>query len=202
MDTLAAGALVAVVLRQSGAEQARRLGHACLGLGAGLVLVASAITLSRAGPGLLEPLDPVTQLLSYPGLALVFAGAIAILVTSLPSDRAPSALQSRFLLMLGRYSYAAYLIHVPLRNGAELLIARTGGLPLLGGTELPAQIVLTTVGIAVTLGLAAISWHLFEKRILTLKRYFAAEVAPVPALAAPLDDLPPAAGPIIAPSRR
>jgi peptidoglycan/LPS O-acetylase OafA/YrhL len=66
----------------------------------------------------------------------------------------------------GDYSYGVYLYHVPLIQLAILL-----GPPILVGTATGIVLLTLTVGVAV-LCVAAASWHVIEKPILTLRKRY------------------------------
>ncbi|NIP90809.1 MAG: hypothetical protein GWO21_18485, partial [Gammaproteobacteria bacterium] len=80
----------------------------------------------------------------------------------------------------GKYSYAIYIFHWSL---SELLFAKV--VPLnwleqqLGSLNgaLGARLVVVAI---VTYGIAWLSWHVYEKRFLRLKRYFYARPAEAP----------------------
>jgi len=44
--------------------------------------------------------------------------------------------------------------------------------PMLGESQLPASLVMLAMGLAITTVLALVSWHLYEKHFLKLKRFF------------------------------
>ena len=73
---------------------------------------------------------------------------------------------------LGRSSYAAYLLHLPVGT----LLARKadviGDTPELFGSTLPAELIFAIVAAAITLSLAWLSWRLWESPFLKLKRRF------------------------------
>ena len=180
MDTLAAGSLVAVVLRQRGPDAVRLLGTSMLWSGMFLVGVGTVWSFTHGTTQFLAPLDFGTEEFAYPGIALVFAALVAHIVTSAPTATIPKLFTNRTLRTLGKYSYGLYLIHVPIRNIARLVIERRGGLPSVWGSEIPAQIGVTVVGIAASFVLAYASWHLFEKQVLKLKGRFDSKVVPAP----------------------
>ena len=108
-----------------------------------------------------------TQTVGYLVIALLFALLIHF---TLQSDR--GLLQRLFerpwLVMLGKYSYGIYILHWPIlyflygRSGFHFWAADRFG-------NLMALALTLTVGIGVTLGLAALSWHFFEAPILRLR---------------------------------
>lgn len=163
MDSLAAGALIALVARGPGglariAGLARRSGR----LGAALLL---GLFLWLGG------LDVEHVVVGTVGFSLTAAVAAALLVSVL---RAPAAsplsvfFAAAPLRFFGRYSYALYVIHHP------LILLRPDGwsiealAPLVGGW-LPALALYVTAFIGICLLPALLSWHLLEKHFLRLK---------------------------------
>ena len=73
---------------------------------------------------------------------------------------------------MGRYSYALYLFHVPIRRFIRDEYFPVASFPVLFDSPLPGQLLFYVVATAPALALAWLSWHLFEKRILSLNRFF------------------------------
>ena len=172
LDGLAVGALVAVAARGPGGLARLRAWSGPAALGAAAVLAAVA-----AGGGL-DPLRPAMQTAGYSAF-VVLAGAL--LVRTLTASRASALarmLERAPLVVLGRYSYALYLFHLPVRAAVrDTLFAR--GWPLTaGGSYLPAQLAFYAVSTGAALALAWASWHLLEKRFLALRRFVGAEPLP------------------------
>ncbi len=78
-------------------------------------------------------------------------------------------LASHFMTQTGKYSYALYVVHVPIANVAAPAITRLLGAHL--GTALSFA-VFAVAAFGASWLTAILSWHLFEKRVLALKRYF------------------------------
>jgi peptidoglycan/LPS O-acetylase OafA/YrhL len=180
LDGLAVGALVAVAARGPGGLDRLRAWLGPAALGAAGVLAAAA----AAGGGF-DPLRPVMQTAGYTAF-VVLAGAL--LVRTLTATRASAlarTLERAPLVALGRYSYALYLFHLPVRAVIrDALLAR--GWPLtVGGSYLLAQLAFYAVSTAATLALAWASWHLLEKRFLALRRFVGGETPPARAAEAP-----------------
>lgn len=168
MDALGIGALVAVRMRDDAAWSPRRLA----GSGALLILLGTVWHLLAGRWQPLAPLDPATQLLTYGGLAMLFGGFVATAAAATDGSRWHRWLTRRWLIALGTYSYALYVFHVPIRNAMRLVLDRYGGLPSLAGSQLPAQLGMTVIGISLSYACARVSWQLFERPILSLKRHF------------------------------
>jgi peptidoglycan/LPS O-acetylase OafA/YrhL len=172
MDALALGGILALLVREEGwAERLARWVRPAAMAGA-LLLVVTAVLSTRLTPesGPFPPLALHVQLLGYPGVDLLSAALVGFAV--LPGESPLRALLTRPILMkLGKYSYALYLLHVPLR---DLLRGRIfdGGLPRVAGSQVPVQLLLLVGCIALTYLVSLASWHFFEKHFLSLKKRF------------------------------
>ncbi|MGH7467510.1 MAG: acyltransferase family protein [Longimicrobiales bacterium] len=174
MDALALGGALALVVRgPSGLEGAAQLASRLLK--ASGILLAVAISwnlLSFPGNSWLPPLNYPTQIVGYVGTELA-SGALILWALCATRPGLLRTLSSRPLVALGKYSYGLYLIHVPIRDLIRSWLAqRPTGLPALAGSQLPAQVALYIVGIGVSVAIALVSWHFFEKHFLKLKALF------------------------------
>ena len=98
-----------------------------------------------------------------------------------PESSLARVLSWRGLVTLGTYSYAMYLVHVPLLR----VVSKVGLPPQWTGSErwpLVWVVGYPAVLGVFTLGSAMLSWHLCEKHFLAQKRYFpyGARLAHVP----------------------
>ena len=108
------------------------------------------------------------QTIGFSALALLFGGVI-VLATASPWAR---WFENPLLRALGKYSYALYLFNLPLRA-----VVRDEGftperIPAVLDSHLPGQIVFYVVATALSFAAAYLSWHLYEKHFLRLKRFF------------------------------
>jgi peptidoglycan/LPS O-acetylase OafA/YrhL len=161
-DALAMGALVAILVREQQrapderrdrrrADLARVAFYTSLGTFAMLV----------ATDALAVPFGPVSLVVASSLLAILGGAGIYILATS----ESPRWLCSPVLVSIGMYSYAMYMIHVPIRRlVTDWVSAHVGGTYELLLANFVALL-------AVSWALAWISWHLLERPILSLKRY-------------------------------
>jgi peptidoglycan/LPS O-acetylase OafA/YrhL len=103
------------------------------------------------------------------GYTLVAIGFGALLVHVLHAR--PRAFSGRVLPMLGRYSYALYIVHNPV---LYLVGGRwfTHGVPVIGGSQLPGELAGVAMAGGLSMALSIASWHLLEKHFLALKRWF------------------------------
>jgi len=167
MDALAVGGFLALAARGPGGMSA--LVPLARRVGAVAALALIALGGWRLG---LTFHDPAVQAVGYLLLDLFFAAALALTVTSPPTAGLAVVLDLAPLRWLGRYSYGLYVynsIFLLAADGLSLLprlVAATGS-PAAG------RLLFIVLAAAGTLGAAWLSWHLFEKHFLKLKRYFA-----------------------------
>lgn len=115
------------------------------------------------------------DLLYGPGLTMVSIAFLGYVIGSVRGTLGPRTTwftTHRFMLLLGKYSYSIYLFHFPI---AAALKYREGGKLSIGGTPLPLvdSVINLTIVTAVSLGIAKVTWHLWETPWLRLKRRFA-----------------------------
>ena len=178
VDTLAIGSLIAVLVRSpEGLSWVRKAARPALFAGIAVIL---AVMASLPSFGTLPPRDLTVQFFAYPAVATV---AAALLVMAMQSDRRTPmgyALSNGALPALGRYSYALYLFHVPIRDVIRNSGIGSSDVGIIAGSRIPLQVAIIAGGIALTYVIALASWNLFEKHLLALKRYFPYE-SPRPA---------------------
>ena len=168
MDTLAAGAWLAISLRDASLRRTiEKLAPKIL-IGASALLVAINLpTLQMTGS------EPAMQTTGFPLLALI---ASAILVMALDARRAHSrlrrVLRTSTLRFFGKYSYGMYVVHLPVVVVFEALGFTIARIASGNGTRIPAAIVFTLSALAATTFIAFVSWHLYEKHFLKLKTRF------------------------------
>jgi peptidoglycan/LPS O-acetylase OafA/YrhL len=157
VDSLAFGALPACLLRLPDGERlVRSLIRPAAQLGGGLAGVIAAFDIG----GLVGPWwnggGAWWASVGYSALGLFFAAIIAGVVLRPPVENPGPAF--RFLRLTGIYSYGLYVIHAPV-----LYILRD-----LGWTshDWRGQVMYALTAGAISYGLAALSWHWFESRIL------------------------------------
>lgn len=131
--------------------------------------------------------DPVVEIIGQPAIATVFA--FPMFATVCPSNRVESRLtrwmSAGWLRRLGKYSYAIYVIHMPLHVVLEGTAA-----PLVNGHgswgSMALMFVYSTMILGLSILLAIVSWNLIERRFLLLKdRLAPRKNATVVAAAAP-----------------
>jgi peptidoglycan/LPS O-acetylase OafA/YrhL len=175
LDGLALGAFLALIVRQPrGVERlARALPLAAPAIG-GLLAVSFVWTrlVSRDG---LEFILPVRA-----ALILLLLACLLVWALVAPKRSATSwFFCSRVMVFLGTYSYGLYVYHHFISyyltvNRTDLELGRWLG------SHLAAVALQATLGILASLALAYLSYQLFEKRFLNLKRLFATAKEPAP----------------------
>ena len=162
VDALALGALVALALRSE--TWRPRLARALVPAGA-VAAVGLAIVVARTHG--LERLNPTVQTYAYSMLGILFAAAIAAIALD-PDRPAARALSWRPLRLLGRYSYAMYVLHFPIKIavlhvwGARVA-AMSAEHPV--ATDIGFVAALTPVALAA----AVVSYYAVERPFLRLK---------------------------------
>jgi len=162
MDALAIGAGVAALIRGDGVRRIVANSRASLlgGIGSGILL----------GGAVLGHLARTSAAMQASGYTLIAVGFAVLLIGALPPHRIPARILSWSpLRRIGTYSYGMYVFHAPF----HILV----GLPLLERLHWKQG---TAFGVAymigatlVTLALAALSYHLYERRFLALKQRLA-----------------------------
>jgi len=165
MDTLATGALVALLVRDPvGRIHLARWapGIACVGIG----WLALIFVVHR---GLGD--DPAIQTVGYSVIALTFGALIA---TSLDRRAVPwlrRILSSTPLRFFGTYSYGLYVLHQPIMLWFTEQGLQAGNFPLLLGSKLPGAMVYAVVTVGLSIVFALASWYLWERPFLRMKRF-------------------------------
>ena len=170
LDGLATGAFIALSMRDPVARAALERWSKT----AGVVALAAALVLYGPVP-VPEALSAKLDLsIGFSTLCIGFGALLTRVVLCRPASLLARVLSWRGLVTLGTYSYAMYLVHVPLLR----VVSKVAVPPQWPGSErFPTLWVLgyTAMLGALTLVAAMASWHLCEKHFLALKRYFAYE---------------------------
>jgi peptidoglycan/LPS O-acetylase OafA/YrhL len=179
VDTLCVGALLATVARrEAGAGPlVRSSGPAALAVGAVILAVSGWCAAMRTGLAVLHPIRGT--------LFAIFFGALTLMsVKDAQQSLVARAFQSSWLRTLGKYSYGLYVYHGLLSQHMHVLRVQDRLATLLGSNSL-AIAAQTLLGVGISLLVSALSYELFEKRFLALKRLFEPKRAAVAAPSRP-----------------
>jgi peptidoglycan/LPS O-acetylase OafA/YrhL len=167
LDGLATGAFIALSMRDSEARgQLDRFSRIAGG-------VSLAVAALLYGPVRVpEPLSLYLDFsIGFSALCVGFGALLVRVILASPRSWLARVLSLRGLVTLGTYSYAMYLVHVPLLR----VVSKVGLPPQWAGSQRsPMLWVLgyTAVSSGLTLLAAILSWELCEKHFLALKRHF------------------------------
>jgi peptidoglycan/LPS O-acetylase OafA/YrhL len=169
VDQLALGALLAVLFRTPGGRGWLVRWWRPVAVGGALAFVALGLPL---GP--FDMHRAPLEIWSHTLLGLAYGGLLAGAVAGEGTGGALQRLLGAApLQVLGRYSYGLYVVHYFVHEAAVAAMRRwpggAGALATRGGV-----LAYAAAATAVSLGLAWLSWHLFEKRFLALKSRFVA----------------------------
>ncbi len=187
VDDLALGALAALLLRGTmdvplAARIARGLVCWCGAAALGLVVVDNAMgwatpEIMGTGGG------PLFQTVGYTLAGLTCLGGLVLAVASCPGGMWHRFWTSWFMRTQGKYAYALYLFHLPIRAAIRDVVFGPG--PDASGGPVPrwtfegllhsqalGQAVFYVIAIGASLAAAWVSWVVFESQVLKLKKYF------------------------------
>jgi peptidoglycan/LPS O-acetylase OafA/YrhL len=164
-DSLAAGALLALLMRRpDGALQLRKIcGYA--GVIAGLLLLAIS-------PGFDPTRHPWLRDFLYSVLAIFFAALLFWSIDPASLFGIPGRFyQLRALRVIGGYSYGIYIFHLPLMYLSRSVLTRWHAYDR-DATSWPRALNLIALNVILTGVVAVVSYHVYEKQFLRLKRWF------------------------------
>jgi len=113
----------------------------------------------------------------YTFAAVVFGALLVWVLSARETTGISRFFTTHFMRQTGKYSYALYVVHVPVASAIFPVATRAlaGVEPAIGHETV--FVVCMALSFIVSWILAVLSWNLFEKRILALKRYFSYEGA-------------------------
>jgi peptidoglycan/LPS O-acetylase OafA/YrhL len=177
IDTLCVGALLAAVARREGGARmlVERSRRALIVLGAAALAAGGWFATTHLFLAVFHPLRTT--------LHALFFGALTLMALRAPERSIVArALHWPVLRMFGRYSYGLYVYHGVISYHMIVTHAEARLGALLGNHSLGIAVG-TVLGVSLSLAISVLSYELFEKRFLELKKYF--EARPVPAAIAP-----------------
>lgn len=162
IDALAIGSLLAAVARGPGGLT-KLSKHAWWVFGVCGVFLVGLFAMNF-GKGR----SPLVNLLGGTNLALIF-GALVLMAVSHPrGSLVPRIFCWSWLRFLGKYAYCLYVAHMLVMDAMER--AFTGhDLPRVAGSMLPGYTLFAAACLAGSIGVALVSWHLWEKQFLRFK---------------------------------
>lgn len=173
LDGLALGAWLAVAARgPGGLERLRRPAR--------YVWWTTAPVLAAVGAAEVEGMDiasggPWMGIMGFHLAGWAFGALLVLVVSASPKSALRVVFEAKVLRLFGKYSYAMYLFHLPVRSTIRDHLFAPAPWEGVTGSSLPSQLVFYALGFTVTYVLAAISWYCFEAPFLRLKRYFPME---------------------------
>ena len=164
-DALAAGALVALLLRQPDGERfVRKLAKFTGPIALVLLLIFSG--------GFDPTRHPWLRVFLYSILAMLLAALLFWSIDASSLRGIPKRFyELRILRAIGMYSYGIYIFHLPLAYMSEYALMKRGWFNPKGGSWLAAFAMIALNMLLVGI-VAFVSFHLYEKQFLKLKRYF------------------------------
>jgi peptidoglycan/LPS O-acetylase OafA/YrhL len=183
-DSLALGALLAILAREEGGLQ--RFSRWAPRVAALSLAVVAMIILAT---GKFRP--PFFWSMTLGLVAATWLGGAIVVMTLMAAPDKPAMrfLSHPWTTAIGGWSYAIYVLHTPIRVVLDELEILTfsdfqGWVP----GRLAPQLAFTAVRIGIVITAGALSWHLIEKHFLKLKRHFPYDFAPRAAPAAKASD--------------
>jgi len=162
IDALALGTLVAILSMQGYAFNFKKIKTAIP-----VLVLLSVIILYFFGPRAEH--HPVMYTVGLSVFGICFALVIALLQSATPF-RFRGIFSSRLFVFLGKYSYALYIFHPLVR---QVLMRFMGNPKVIMGTQVPWELMFILIGCLVSVGVALLSWNLYEKWFLKLKKRIA-----------------------------
>jgi peptidoglycan/LPS O-acetylase OafA/YrhL len=172
LDGLAIGALTAILLR----DEALSARIVTLARAGAMIALAVLIALVAIRGGLFQTDKPALAF-GIPAVSLLTACGIASVAGPHALGPLTALLSNRFLRFSGKYSYGLYLFHGMLRTAMDVVMP-SGWLTRWTGSDLAGNTLFVGLFIALSYGLALLSWHVWEKRWLKLKNRFEYEPPP------------------------
>lgn len=168
MDALAIGSLLALGAHgwPAGVERFRKAAPWVL---AGAVVAMGAMF---AVHGTFAYGKPSIQVIGFTVNALASAALLVMAVASGTTGLLGRAFAATWLRFLGKYSYGTYVFHMFVMTAFRELIPFYKLRQQFGVSPVLATAGYLVAGGLLSLGIALLSWHLYEKHFLKLKRFF------------------------------
>jgi len=171
VDALAAGALVAILIRDHRIVPQLKRSVVPVAVSS-CALLAAILFLARGAPWPTDYRAPYVRTWGLTLLSLIFACVVTHCgIRSGSNDGFCKLMRTRALAFLGKYSYAIYVLHLWITyyclRTEKLILQRIGP-----AWTVALAFAAVAATLSVSLGAALLSWTLIEKRFLAMKRYF------------------------------
>ena len=167
MDSLAVGGFIALAARGAGGLAPLIKPAKGVAIGTGTALLVWMI----ARGGLENHQDPLMQSVGFTVVAAFFAAVLLIVVAARPAGPTGRVFASPVLRWFGKYSYGLYVFHHLILFLTPLVLPSAKLREITGSTPL-AALASIAINAALSIVAAYLSWHLYEKWFLRLKRFF------------------------------
>jgi peptidoglycan/LPS O-acetylase OafA/YrhL len=159
MDGILAGAAVACIHHNGSPTRKQALSALFIG---SCMFIALGLTTH------LDYSKPLLASIGYTVIAIAAASLVSWLVGASAQDRLSKACSNSSLMFFGRYSYAIYVLHLPVATFFNYQIRAMG----LGNSPMAVVSLGMFAPLICTVLLSMVSWHLLEKHALKLKERF------------------------------
>lgn len=163
-EFLFGGMLAILLTHQKHSEKVKTYSPAIFFISLTLFVLFYILSLTEVKP--LVDINVPTTIMRYTLSALFTVGLIGIFLTQPPQNLIRRIFANPFLTFMGKYSYSMYLFHVPV---AIILLDSFWRTELRGWK---AFVLYPATSFLITIGIALLTWHLIEKHMLKLKKYF------------------------------
>ncbi|MFI4893558.1 MAG: acyltransferase family protein [Phycisphaerales bacterium JB058] len=179
-DALAAGAWIATYVRLNpkGPENLRRWAKPVFVVAAPCFILSLITSVRWEQP----PISTVVKSgFGYTAAVFLYSALLVLVATAPKTSSLHKAFTTKPMMQLGKYSYAIYLVHNPVRAVIrDVVYGPTSErfpnvlirFPQVFGSEIPAQLLFYIPAAIISFLLGWLSWHLYEKHFLKLKKYF------------------------------
>lgn len=167
MDGLATGALLALLARSpDGGAAVRRWALPTL------VVACTSMALTWNSPAR-------ACVYGSSQITLIAAAVLVLAVTGRQGQPLTRCLTSRSLTFFGKYSYGIYVLHLLLLRGpVQRLLSLHPLRSLIAHGDVSRAVVMLAIGLLCSAAAGWLSWHLFEKHFVKLKRHFEYRLPP------------------------
>jgi peptidoglycan/LPS O-acetylase OafA/YrhL len=183
VDGLAVGAAIALLARGSGGLKSLVKPALWIGPASTLGLVVIIVAMSKLGFRRGVGHSPGYVACGTAMLSLMFGSLLVLAAHAVKGTWTNRLFTNRLLTVYGKYSYAVYLLHMPIIIWISNYVLHPKDLTY-HGTMLPGLLLFYFITFSLSLVAGLISWHVLEKHFLKLKDYFPMEPKPADRIAA------------------